>query len=160
MEEPTSYLDLLEDQAGVMERIERLKRENIAAELLVYIRRPPLSPIKYNAEMVLYSKDLLSNRIKTTLINIEETFSEITNLRNRIIFSTDETEEFKLGDSISISGHAYPDITLVINNLSIQVDRELFLRLLEEYVNIVVEERSTRVTFTTDREVFKTHTRR
>ena len=61
-----SYLELLEGQPGVVERIERLRREQIAAEMRVNFVYGD------KVEILLFHKDLLSNRIKYSSVQLLE----------------------------------------------------------------------------------------
>lgn len=158
MEAPTSYLDLLEGQAGIKERIERIKKENIAAEMRVYLPRSTPPRRDAEAELSLYSKDLLTNKIKETMLYFDKMGDSIKTLRDRMQRG-EWDDEFKLGSERSIYVNTYSDDRVVImsNRLSTGVDKALFLRLLEEYVEII-ESREGRVgilTVTVGGEVIK-----
>lgn len=84
MEEVRTYLDLLKDQAGVMERIDLLVEEQIAAKMRVEIERG-LGPDTDYAEISIFHKDLLTNKIKYTFVSLNNNTSTAKIIRNKIL---------------------------------------------------------------------------
>ena len=159
MEAPKSYLDLLEGQAGIKERIEEIRIGNIAAEMRVYVRRPriPLMPgVIDEGELSFYSKDLLTNKRKEIMLNFDSVVDSVRVLRDRMQ-SGEWDDEFALGSESPIYVDTYSDdyVVIISGKLSVEVDKALFLRLLEEYVEMIENRESGKVTVYSGREVVK-----
>lgn len=163
MEAPKSYLDLLEGQAGIKERIEEIRIGNIAAEMRVYARRPriPLMPgVIDEGELFFYSKDLLTNKRKEIMLHFDgHDFDSVRLLRDRMQSGEwdDEFGLFALGSESPIYVNTFGDDYVVImsGRFSVEVDKALFLRLLEEYVEMIENRESGKVTIYSGREVVK-----
>lgn len=154
MEEVRTYLDLLKDQAGVMERIDLLVEEQIAAKMRVEIERG-LGPDTDYAEISIFHKDLLTNKIKYTFVSLNNNTSTAKIIRNKIL-NKEVVETYTLHDTLEVNSEpGYDWVTLWDGKLGVQVDKALFLRLLEEYVDMVENEENGELIITTKREVIK-----
>ena len=132
-----------------MGKIETIKKANIAAAMSVYYKTVHFHS---EAEIFLYSRDLLTNEIKETLLNFEKSESETKILRDQLL-SGEDIEEFKLADLYITT---WGDGTLRVSGgggLSTEVDKVLFTTLLTEYVKMIENEKSGTVTVTTNEDV-------
>ena len=164
MKAPKSYLDLLEGQAGIKERIEEIRIGNIAAEMRVYVRRPRITlmpGIIDEGELSFYSKDLLTNKRKEITLNFDSVVDSVRVLRDRMQ-SGEWDEEFALRsespiytDPIYVNTYRDDYVVIMSGRFSVEVDKALFLRLLEEYVEMIENRESGKVTVYFGREVVK-----
>lgn len=166
MEAPKSksYLDLLEGQAGIKERIEEIRIGNIAAEMRVYTRRariplPSMSGVIDDAgELSFYSKDLLTNKRKEIMLNFDTVVDSVRVLRDRMQ-SGEWDDEFALESEgyspIYVNTYSDDSVVIMSGRVAVEVDKALFLRLIEEYVEMIENRESGKVTVYSGREVVK-----
>lgn len=149
-EAPNTYLDLLEDQGGLSERVNRLVEEQIAAKMTVWLSG--------EAEITIYHKDLLTNKIKYTLFNINNTTAKSEVLRDSI--SNEElVEEYMIHEDLDIYITSYPGVDFICvsaDYMCIQIDKALFLSLLSEYMDMIKTCEIGNLIVTVKREVIKT----
>lgn len=159
MEEPTSYLDLLEGQAGVRERIEYLTKANIVAEMDVSTYASGSDV----ANIVIHNKSLLTNRINHVyfdLYNVHEVKYLLDKIQNEeevygyILSPEEEGVEEKVKTQVSMDE---PDIVELQgpSGLVFSIDEILFVRLLEEFVDMVENREKGEVIITIQGDVIK-----
>ena len=105
-------------------------------------------------ELNFYSKDLLTNKRNLTLLSLQDVVDSARNLRDRMQRG-EWDEEFKLGPDNTVNTYNEDSVVIFSNRLSVDVDKALFLRLLEEYVEMSENGESGMVTVYSNREVVK-----
>jgi len=133
------------------------------AEMNVYLPRSmagalplPLDEKGDEGELFFYSKDLRTNKRKEIMLNFENVIDSVRILKDRIQRG-EKDEEFALESEMPLYVNTYYEdhVTVISDRLSCEVDKALFLRLLEEYVAMFENRESGKVTITFGGEVVK-----
>ena len=157
MDEPTSYFDPRIFPTELREKIKYIKKANIAAEMST-----PKWHIE-DATVWIYNRNARTGRIYRTFFSIYDPELDNVkalreNLLNEILRDGDYVGELSTGTesklTVFIGEHRYL-VDLTVSNLQTEIDKTLFVRILEEYIDMVENREAGEVIITTSGDVIK-----